>query len=43
MKVLELKIEGQRQRGRPVKQWIDMVQEDMRGRGVAQQDSGLMV
>ena len=28
-KVLVLKIEGQRKRGRPVKQWIDMVEEDM--------------
>ena len=33
-KVLELKIEGQRKRGRPVKQWIDVVE------GVAQQDAG---
>ena len=29
-KVLELKIEGQRKRGRPVKRWIDMVEEDMK-------------
>ena len=26
-KVLELKIEGQRKKYRPVKQWIDMVEE----------------
>ena len=38
-KVLEQKIEGQRKRGRPVKQWIDMV-EDMKKRGVVQQDAG---
>ena len=31
-KMLELKIEGQRKRGRPVKQWIDMVEEDMKKR-----------
>ena len=29
-KVLELKIEGWRKRGRPVKRWIDVVEEDMR-------------
>ena len=28
-KVLELKIEGQRKKGRPVKRWIDVVKEDM--------------
>ena len=39
-KVFELKIEGQRKRGRPVKQWIDMVEEDMKKRGVVQQDAG---
>ena len=27
--MLELKIEGQRKRGRPVKRWIDVVEEDM--------------
>ena len=32
-KVLELKTEGQRKRGRPVKQWIDVVEEDMKKRG----------
>ena len=31
-KVFELKIEGRRKRGRPVKRWIDMVEEDM-GKG----------
>ena len=41
-KVLELKIEGQRKRGRPMKPWIDMVEEDMRKRGVVQQDAGDM-
>ena len=39
-KVFELKIEGRRKRGRPVKQWIDMVEEDMKKRGVVQQDAG---
>ena len=39
-KVLELKIEGRRKRGRPVKRWIDVVEEDMRKRGVVQQDTG---
>ena len=38
-KVLELKI-GQRKRGRPVKRWIDVVEEDMKKRGVVQQDAG---
>ena len=38
--MFELKIEGQRKRGRPVKQWIDMVEEDMKKRGVVQQDAG---
>ena len=33
-KVFELKIEGQRKRGRPVKRWIDVVEEDMKKRGV---------
>ena len=28
-KVLELKIEGKRKRGRPVKQWIDVVEKEM--------------
>ena len=37
-KVFELKIEGWRKRGRPVKQWIDMVEEDKKKRGVVQQD-----
>ena len=39
-KVLELKIEGQRKRGWSVKQWIDVVEEDMKKRGVLQQDAG---
>ena len=37
-KVFELKIEGQRERGRPVKQWIDVVEEDMKKRRVVQQE-----
>ena len=37
---MELKIEGRRKRGRSVKQWIDMVEEDMKKRGVVQQDAG---
>ena len=39
-KVFELKIEGRRKRGRPVKQWIDVIEEDMKKRGVMQQDAG---
>ena len=39
-KVFELKIEGRRKRGRPVKRWIDVVEEDMKKRGVVQQDAG---
>ena len=38
--MLELKIEGRRKRGRPVKRWIDVVEEDMKKRGVVQQDAG---
>ena len=38
--MLELKIEGRRKRGRPVKRWIDVVEEDMEKRGVVQQDAG---
>ena len=39
-KVFELKIEGWRKRGKPVKQWIDVVEEDMKKRVVVQQDAG---
>ena len=39
-KVLEVKIEGWRKRGRPVKRWIDVIEEDMKKRGVVQQDAG---
>ena len=39
-KVFELKIEGRRKRGRPVKWWIDVVEEDMKKRGVVQQNAG---
>ena len=39
-KVFELKIEGWRKRGRPVKRWIDVVEENMKKRGVVQQDAG---
>ena len=38
-KVFELKI-GRRKRGRPVKRWIDLVEENMKKRGVVQQDAG---
>ena len=38
-KVFELKIEGRRKRVRPVKRWIDVVEEDMKKRGVVQQDA----
>ena len=37
--MFELKI-GQRKRGRPVKRWIDVVEEDMKKRGEVQQDEG---
>ena len=39
-KVFELKIEGWRKRGRPVKRWIDVVEEDLKKRRVVQQDAG---
>ena len=39
-KVFELKIEGQRKIGRPVKRWIDVLEEDMKKRGVMQQNAG---
>ena len=39
-KVFELKIEGRRKRGRPVKRWIDVVKKDMKKRGVVQQNAG---
>ena len=39
-KVFELKIKGRRKRGRPVKRWIDVAEEDMKKRGVVQQDAG---
>ena len=38
--MLEFKLEGWRKRGRPVKQWIDVVEEGMKKRGVVQQDAG---
>ena len=38
-KVFELKI-GQKKRGKPVKRWMDMVEEDMKKSGVVQQDAG---
>ena len=38
---MELKIEGQSKRGRPVKQWVDVVEEDMKMRGVGQQNAGI--
>ena len=40
--MFELKIERRRKRGRPVKRWIDVVEEDMKKRGVVQQDAGDM-
>ena len=39
-KVFKLKIEGWRKRGRPVKRWIDVVEEDMKKRVVVQQNAG---
>ena len=38
--MLELKIEGRRKRGRPVKRWIDVEEDDMRKRGVVQHYAG---
>ena len=38
--MLKLKIEGWRKRGRPVERWIDVVEEDMKKRGVVQRDAG---
>ena len=38
--MFELKIEGRRKRGRPVRRWIDVVKEDMKKRRVVQQDAG---
>ena len=29
-----------RRRGRPVKLWIDVIEEDMRKRGIVRQDAG---
>ena len=40
-RVFELKIEGQRKRGRSVKQWIDVVEEEMKKRGVAHRMQGI--
>ena len=39
-KVLELKLEGRRKTGMPVKRWIDVVQEDMKKRRVVQHSAG---
>ena len=39
-KVFELKIERQRKKGRPVKRWIDVVEDDMKKRGAVHQDAG---
>ena len=36
--MLELK---RMESGRPVKQWIDVVEKDMKKRGVVQQDAGI--
>ena len=38
--MFELKIEGRRKRGRPVKRWLNVVEKDMNKRGVVQQDAG---
>ena len=38
--MLHLKIEGRRKRGRPVKRWTDVVEEDMKNKGVVQPDAG---
>ena len=38
--MFELKIDRQRKRGKPVKQWIDVVEADMKKRGAVQQDAG---
>ena len=39
--MLELKIEKRRKRGRPAKLWIDVIEEDIRKRGVVRQDAGI--
>ena len=39
-KVFELRIDGGRKSGMPVKRWIDMVEKDVRG--VVRQDAGDM-
>ena len=38
--MFELKTEGRRKTGRPVKRWIDVVEEDMNKRRVVLQDAG---
>ena len=38
--MFELKIEGRRKIGKPVKRWIGVAKEDMKKRGVVQQDEG---
>ena len=40
-KVFELNMEGRRKRGRSVKQWIDVVEEEMKKRGVAHRMQGI--
>ena len=35
-----MKIKVRRKRGRTVKRWIDVVEEDMKKRGIVQQDAG---
>ena len=38
-KVLEMKIEGKGKKGRPMKRWIEVVEDDMRRRGVVREDA----
>ena len=38
--MLELKIEGWKKRERPVKRWIDVVEDDLKKRAVVQHDAG---
>ena len=40
IRVFELENRRKEKRGRPVKRWIDVVGEDMKKRGVVQQDAG---
>jgi enoyl reductase-like protein len=38
-KCLEMEIEGKRERGRPAKKWLDLVNKDMKENGIGQLDA----